>query len=457
MQFLPVRQGRGDHPISFEMLLLSSIKENPDNAREHDRKQLARLARSIQKFGFITPAVVDESCILLAGHARVLAARQIGIQEIPVVRANHLSESQKRAFVIADNRLAELASWNAKSLKRELQFLSDLDIDFDFSAIGFDTPDVDFILEDGDDGNDRANALPQMLDIPAISRLGDLWQLGQHRLYCGSALEGTSYQRLLAHHRAQMVFTDPPYNVPIHGHVGGRGAVKHREFPMASGEMTKAQFTDFLSASLTQIRSFADDGAICFVCMDWRHTQELLTAAEAFTLKNICVWVKNNAGMGSLYRSQHEFVIVLKCGTNNHINNVELGKHGRNRANVWEYRGINSFGRERDELLKAHPTAKPVALVADAIKDCSKRGDLILDPFGGSGTTLIAAEKTKRRAALIELDPGYVDTIVRRWQTFTGNEAVCASTGATFAMREVAANTHDSHTAGFTTDGGACP
>jgi len=245
---------------------------------------------------------------------------------------------------------------------------------------------------------------------------------------------------------------DPPYNLPIQGHVGGHGGVKHREFVMASGEMTDAQFTHLLSTSLTQIKAFTDDGAICFVCMDWRHIQQLLTAAAAFTLENICVWVKNNGGMGSLYRSQHEFVVVLKCGAGGHINNIELGKHGRNRTNVWEYRGFNSFGHDRDELLTAHPTVKPVALVADAIKDCSRRGHLILDPFGGSGTTMIAAEKTKRRAALIELDPGYVDTIVRRWQAFSGKDAVCASTGATFADRERAVKTADIDTTGLATE-----
>ena len=233
-----------------------------------------------------------------------------------------------------------------------------------------------------------------------------------------------------------MVFTDPPYNVPILGHVSGRGAIKHREFAMASGEQTDEQFTEFLSASLIQIKLFVDDGAICFVCMDWRHTQQLLTAAKTFALKNICVWVKNNGGMGSLYRSQHEFVFVLKCGAANHINNVELGKHGRNRTNVWKYRGMSSFGRDREELLTSHPTVKPVALVADAIKDCSMRGDLILDPFGGSGTTIIAAEKTKRRAALIELDPRYVDTIIRRWQAYTGSEAIDAATSIRFSERK---------------------
>src|SRR6516225_8850738 len=250
MHFLSARQARCGEPVSFETLPLSSIRDNPNNAREHSRKQLATLASSIRKFGFITPVVVDETGELLCGHARVSAARQLKIQSIPAVRACHLSEAQKRAFVLADNRLAELASWNAKTLKRELQFLSELDIDYDFLALGFDTAEIDFILADDDEADDRANALPQMLDVATVSRPGDLWHLEQHRLYCGSALESASYQRLLAHDRAQMVFMDPPYNLPIQGHVGGHGGVKHREFVMASGEMTDAQFTHLLSTSL---------------------------------------------------------------------------------------------------------------------------------------------------------------------------------------------------------------
>jgi DNA modification methylase len=418
------------------MLPLSSIKENPNNAREHNRNQLTKLERSIEKFGFNVPILVDEEGELVCGHARICAAKALGMNAIPAIRVVHLSESEKRAYILADNRLAELASWNKQSLKREVQFLSELDIDFDFSVIGFDTADVDVILGDGDQADNRADVLPPALDVAAVSKLGDTWQLGDHRVYCGCALESGSYHSLLGSDRAHMVFTDPPYNVRVNGHVGGRGIIKHREFAMASGEMTGAQYIAFLSASLRQIGSFAVDGAICFVSMDWRHTQELLTAAKEFALKNICVWVKHNGGMGALYRSQHEFVFVFKCGTADHINNVELGKHGRNRTNVWEYRGLNSFGRDRDELLKAHPTVKPVALVADAIKDCSKRGDIILDPFGGSGTTLIAAEKTKRRAALIELDPNYVDTIIRRWQTYSGGDAIHAETGVRFSERE---------------------
>src|SRR5262249_32922207 len=309
--------------------------------------------------------------------AMPVSAKELRLPRIPVVRARHLTESQKRAFIIADNRLAELATWNSKQLRHELQSLTDLDINYDFSAIGFDTADVDFILDGESEADDPSDTPPRALDASATSRRGDLWHLGEHRIYCGDALETSSYEIVLAVDKAQMAFTDPPYNVRIDGHVGGRGAVKHREFAMASGEMTNEQFRDFLATWCSQISGFVYDGAIGFVCMDWRHTAQLLAATSALELKNICVWVKNNGGMGSLYRSQHGCVFVYKFGTANHINNVELGKHGRSRATVWEYRGANSFGADRDELLRTHPTVKPVALVADAIKDCSYRGNLI--------------------------------------------------------------------------------
>ncbi len=434
MEFLPSQRPGGPGRPSIEMISVAKIKPNPFNARRHDRKQISMLAKSIQKFGFVVPAIVDDAGELISGHARLEAARQLGWTEIPVIRAAHLSEADKRAFMIADNRLAERASWDTTALRGELNFLSELDIDFDFSAIGFDTPEVDFLLEEhGDDGADAMRFPP---DLPAVSRVGELWRLGEHHIYCGSALEATAYQAVLAGNRAQMVFTDPPYNVPVDGHVSRRGMPKSREFAMAAGEMTEAQYTQFLATTLLNVAASVTDGAICFVCMDWRHSEQLLAASRKFEIKNICVWVKNNPGMGSLYRSQHEFVFVLKCGAANHINNVELGKHGRNRSNVWDYPGLSSFGRDRNALLDSHPTVKPVALVADAIKDCSQRGALILDPFGGSGTTLLAAEKTKRRAALIEIDPRYVDLAIRRWQKLTGASASLDATGEVFSDRE---------------------
>lgn len=403
----------------FEFVDLEAIRANPNNAREHDTRQIAKLAQSIAKFGFLSPVVIDASCELLCGHARYEAARQLGMKKIPAVRVTDLSEPQKRAFMLADNRLAELASWNNAALKRELTFLIKYDINFDFEAIGFETAEIDFIFGDGE-GSDEQAAVPVLRETPAVSRTGDLWHLGEHRLCCGNALESAAYEAILADDRAAMAFTDPPYNVRIDGHAGGSGLIRHREFAMASGEMTGGEYENFLGCAFRKMREFTVDGSILFVCMDWRHTSEILRASQGLSLKNICVWIKNNGGMGSFYRSQHEFVFVFKNGTGNHINNIELGRHGRNRTNVWEYRGI----------------VKPLALVADAIKDCSERGDTILDPFAGSGTTVIAAEKTHRRAAAIEIDPHYVDAIIRRWQTYTGKSAVCSRTGVSFAQRE---------------------
>ncbi|MFY9827933.1 MAG: DNA modification methylase [Rhodoplanes sp.] len=372
---------------------------------------------------------------------------------VPVIRIGHLSEIEKRAFIIADNKLAETAVWDPDVLRSELQVFTDLNIDFDFSVIGFETAEVDIILEHvADDADDN---IPPSLDPnhQAISRGGDLWRAGQHCIYCGDALATDSYAALLGDERARLVFTDPPYNVRIRGHVGGAGGIQHCEFAMASGEMTSDQFTSFLANAMKNLATYSLDGSLHYICMDWRHCQEILAAGNAIysELKNICVWYKTNAGMGSLYRSQHEFVFVYKNGTAPHINNVNLGGHGRNRSNVWPYGGINSFGKHRDELLVMHPTVKPVALVADVIKDASARGDLVLDAFGGSGSTLLAAERTKRRAALIEIDPLYVDRAIRRWQAFTGKEVVCARSGATFAEREAAMNAGPANAAGTTT------
>jgi DNA modification methylase len=241
---------------------------------------------------------------------------------------------------------------------------------------------------------------------------------------------------------AQLVFVDPPYNVKIHGQVSGKGRVKHREFVQASGEKTAAQFEKFLEDSFGLLAEYSADGSIHFGCTDWRHLQEMLTAGRRVyrELKNLVVWTKTNAGMGSFYRSQHELILVWKHGRAKHVNNFELGQHGRHRTNVWNYPGANAFGVERLADLAMHPTVKPVALVADAIRDCSRRGDLVLDSFGGSGTTLIACEETHRQARLIELDPLYCDQTVRRWQEFTGRKAVHEVTGRPFDTVEKSSN-----------------
>ncbi len=412
------------------------LKPYDRNARTHSKKQIRQIADSIKEFGFTNPVLIDGTSRIIAGHGRVAAARLLGIDEVPTIRLENMSEVEIRAYVIAENRLAELADWDDEILAIELQAL--VELDFDVEVTGFETAEIDLLIQslDAPGSVDEADRLPELDETaPAVSRLGDLWRLGRHRLLCGDATRPESYEQLLAGERAQMVFTDPPYNVPIDGHVCGLGRTRHAEFAMASGEMSERQFAAFLETVFGHLAAYSVDGSIHYVCMDWRHMSELMTAARGVyaELKNLCVWNKTNGGMGSLYRSKHELVFVYKNGTAPHINNVELGKHGRYRTNVWDYAGINTFAAGRLDTLAMHPTVKPVALVADAIKDCSKRGGVVLDAFGGSGTTLIAAERTGRRGYVIEMDPRYVDVSIERFQQLGGEEAVHDETGLSFA------------------------
>ena len=424
-------------PLVIKQLPLSALRPYARNARTHSPKQIAQIAASISEFGFNNPVLIDGNAEIIAGHGRVAAANKLGFDTVPCVRIEHLSEAQKRAYILADNRLAEKAGWDREILAIELQHLTTIDVDFDVTLTGFEMGEVDLLLGAGEAPEakaDPADAVPEVETGITVTRPGDIWQIGRHRLICGDALAPETYSQLLAGERAQMVFTDPPYNVKIDGHVSGLGAAKHREFAFASGEMSEGEFTRFLARVFANLAGHAIDGAIHFVCMDWRHQGEVLAAARGTysELKNLCVWAKSNGGMGSLYRSQHELVFVFKSGRAPHINNVELGKHGRYRTNVWQYAGANAFGATRDEDLVMHPTVKPVALVADAILDCSKRKGLVLDAFGGSGTTLVAAERTGRRGAAIEIDLAYCDVIVRRLAKVCGLAAALEATGQSF-------------------------
>ena len=416
-----------------------ALRLDPQNPRLHSRKQLRQIANSIKSFGFNVPVLIDAEKSVIAGHGRILAAKALGWTEVPVIAIEHLDAAQRRAFAIADNRLTENSTWDDRLLAEQLKELSILDLSFDLEATGFDMGEIDFRIESlGEKAEtpDPADQLPSLQER-AVSRVGDLWQLGRHRVLCGNALERSGFAVLMEGKTANLVFIDPPYNVSIEGHVSGLGAVCHREFPMASGEMSEAEFTRFLSTTFEQLCAFSRPGSMHYICMDWRHLREFLGAgAKTYgDLLNLCVWVKSNGGMGSLYRSQHELIGVFKNGKARHRNNVELGRHGRNRTNVWTYPGVTGFGRQNEEgvLLSLHPTVKPVALVADAILDCSRRGDLVLDAFLGSGTTLIAAERTGRTCYGIELDPLYVDTIIRRWQAYAGEIARHAVSGQSFA------------------------
>jgi DNA modification methylase len=387
--------------------------------------------------------LVDGDLRVIAGHGRVRASQLLGMTHVPVIRLEHLSEQQRLAFMIADNRLTENSAWDGRLLGEQLKILAEAELSFSLETTGFEMGEIDVSIDNlapaAEGEPDPADAQPER-SAAQVSRLGDLWQLGKHRALCGDALSQDSYTRLMGDQRASTVFADPPYNVPISGHASGNGKVCHREFVMASGEMNEAQFIKFLTCVLSLLAQQSLKGSLHYICMDWRHMRELLEAGRvAYSeLKNLCVWAKDNAGMGSFYRSQHELIFVFEHGVGSYRNNVQLGRFGRSRSNVWQYSGVNSFARSTSEgdLLALHPTVKPVALVADAILDCSARGDLVLDPFLGSGTTIIAAERTGRCCYGIELDPGYVDVVVRRWQKFSGLEAVDQASGLTFARRE---------------------
>jgi DNA modification methylase len=419
------------------MLSPSAIRSADRKTRTHSKGQIRQIADSILHLGFINPIVIDQRGKIIAGHARFEAAKLLSLKRIPVIRVEHLSEAELRAYSLADNKLAETSGYDREVLAVELEELQVLlpEIGLDLSITGFDPGEVDALLLDhGDDRPNPADDGVEMTNGPAVSRVGDLFTLGKHRIIVGDARNADTFDRLMQGEMAGMAFLDPPYNVKIAGHVGGRGQIKHREFTCASGEMSPDQFTGFLQETLGLCARYSVDGSIHYICMDWRHARELLEAGAAVydELKNICVWAKTNAGQGSFYRSEHELVFVFKHGEATHLNTFGLGAGGRSRSNVWRYAGVNTFRAGRMDELTMHPTVKPVALVADAMRDCSRRGSIVLDAFAGSGTTIMAAEQIGRRAFCVEIDPAYADVAVRRWQRFTGRDAILEATGQTF-------------------------
>jgi len=420
-------------PIATEAIFI-----NPHNARTHTAQQVDQIAASIKRFGFTNPVLLDEMNILIAGHGRLAAAKTLGIEILPAIRIAHLSEPEKRALMLADNKIAANAGWDIDRLAAELADLSALELDFDLEVTGFETAEIDLLLT-GDEPRGEQEILPPPDErAPKVCDRGDLWILGKHRILCGDARNADDVARLMREDRAAVGFTDPPYNVPIAGHVSGGGKVTHREFTEAVGEMNEAEFTSFLTEAFTLASSYSKPGAVWYACMDWRHMAEIISAGKsAFgPLINLCVWAKTNGGMGSLYRSQHELIFVFRNGMAQHRNNVQLGKFGRNRTNLWTYPGVNTFRNGRMEELHAHPTAKPVAMIEDALLDVSKRGDIVFDSFLGAGATLIAAEKSGRVARGIEIDPLYVDATLRRWRKLTGEEPLRERDGKYFSALE---------------------
>lgn len=416
---------------------VSELVPYANNAKVHPPKQIKLIKRSYAEFGVLNPILADAKNVIVAGHGRYEAAIELGLETVPVIVIDHLTPVQVNAYRLIDNRSAEFGtSWSFEKLQLEVATIVAENPAFDVEDIGFSMREIELSLDSSAAADDASEPpIPEVV-ANAVTRLGDIWRIGEHLLICGDATDAATYTALLAKERARMVFADAPYGVKIQGHVSGKGKVKHREFVMGTGEHSDPEFIQFLANYMLHCRRYSRAGSLHYHCIDWAHVSHLLAAANAVydEYKNLCVWTKSNAGMGSLYRSQHEFIGVFKKGGAAHVNNVELGKNGRNRSNVWPYAGMNSFSAERDEALSLHPTVKPLALVRDAILDASRRGDIVLDPFGGSGTTLLAADAVGRVARLIELDPLYCDVIVRRAEQALGVSATLAETGQTFAV-----------------------
>lgn len=425
-------------PLSVSYVSCDSLRPNPRNARKHSKMQIRQIETSIKEHDFVFPIIVDRERTIIAGHARYIAAKRLKRDEVPIIQLDHVNEKQALAIGLADNRLCEIGKWDDKLLAEILQELSTAEITFSLEATGFSLPEIDVRLEAAAAPEDlnRAEEIPRPFQGPPVSKLGDMWLIGdRHRVLCGNALEPTSYEILMRGEKAHIVFIDPPYGVRV-AEVANFGKTQHAEFCMNSGELSPQERKAFHDDLCLRLAENTVDGAIIYICIDAKHLGEVLSAGEAAfdELKAIITWKKHLAGLGSLYRSRSEFIAVFKSGTQPHTNNILLGKFGRNRDTVWEYPGISLFGRggEEGNVASIHPTVKPVRLVSDALLDCSNRGDLVLDGCLGSGSTLIAAERTARRCVGLELDPKYCDVIIRRAQAYTGESAVHAVTGKTF-------------------------
>jgi len=410
-------------------LPIDDIKPYELNPREHPEKQIEAATVSIRRYGFLNPVLVNRDKQLIAGHCRIAAARRAGLDEIPAIMLAHLSEAEERAYRIADNAIALKGAWSVENLATEVEFVLTANDAFDFSALdlGFETGELDFLLSPPiKKASRQAEVVPDIDHVQQpVSRLGDIWTIGDHRIVCGNSIERESLMRTMGDERADFVLTDMPYNLKVNGQVGGRGKIQHPEFAMGSGEMSRAEFADFIRASLELQIEFSRAGAVNAQFNDWRMVGLTLAIGEAIfeQLLSICVWAKPTPGMGNPWRNQHELVVVHRVAGAKHTNNVQLGRMGRNRSTLWEYPSPTGFGPEREKL-KIHPTCKNVEMLADVIMDVTDRDDIVLDPFLGSGSTALACHQVGRRCRGIEIDPHYVDLSVRRLVEATGLEAV---------------------------------
>lgn len=431
------------HDHVYEYVDLDKLVPYANNAKKHPQKQVNQIAASIKRFGFMNVIIVDENYQIVAGHGRYEAARLIGLKQVPVMRVTHLTPVEVKAYRLADNQLTMNTGFDENLLKIDITGIASLDPEFELEIIGLETARIDSFMYGDTPEQDPADKVPSVSVSHFVTKPGDIWEIGNHRLVCGDSREEKTFKLLMMGESAHMCLTDPPFNVKVDGHVCGTGKIKHDEFAMASGEMSEDQFITFLGTVIVLMIKSSCDGSLHYIFMDWRHIYELLAAGrDHYTeTKNICVWNKTNGGMGSFYRSKHELVAIFKNGKAPHLNTIELGAHGRYRTNVWDYAGANQLRNQKD--LESHPTPKTVVMLMDAIKDCTRRGHIVLDPFAGSGSTLIACEKTGRKARCIEYEPKYCDVIIRRWQELTGREAINATTGKTFNQIEQEGVNHD--------------
>ena len=423
--------------LVFENLKVADIHGYEHNAKTHPESQVQQIISSINKFGFNNPILIDENNEIIAGHGRFLAAQAMNLETVPTIKLSHLTDAQKRAYRLADNKIAENGGWNKELLSMEIKDLEKICLNDNFviQDIGFNDAELDSIINftDAKPINQKTNAVPFIPEDEIISKPGDIWQLGKHRIICGDSLNPDTFVKLFDGKKADMILQDPPYNVKIDGHVCGSGTIKHKEFAMASGEMTTDEFTQFLMNNFALCKQYSNDGSLHYNFMDWRHVLEITTAGKNVFDKfiNMCVWVKTSGGMGSLYRSQHELCFIFQNGKESHNNNIQLGKYGRYRTNVWQYAGVNTFGKHKQDGIM-HPTVKPVEMLKDAILDVSKRGDIVLDCFLGSGSSLIACQQSGRICYGIEYEPLYIDTTIRRFQNLFRIDAINVSTGKTY-------------------------
>lgn len=414
--------------LKIEYVDISLLKRYERNAKIHTKQQVTKLVQSMKTFGVVTPILVDKEYEVIAGHGRLDALKELGYAKVPILKLEHLTESQVKAYRLADNRIAEDAEYDKQLLKIELEVLS-LSDEFVITDTGFNIAEVDEIIIDDyateQSEPDKADDINSLIDITAKVKFGDLWALGNHKILCADALTRESYENLLKGEQASLIIIDAPYNVKINGHVGGKGKTKHNEFAMASGEMSDSEFEKFVKGFMNNLKGFSTDGSLHYLFIDWRGLKIFLNAGAEYysSLKNICIWNKLHGGMGSFYRSQYEAVCIFKNGMASHINNVELGKNGRNRTNIWNHKGVSITNPKSLELLKLHPTVKPIGLLHEILLDASCVRDIVLDCFGGSGSTLLACERAKRKARVIEIEPHYCDITIARWENLTGKKA----------------------------------